>query len=120
MNTPIPELMGHALDDRCTLAWLRKALQSAVTLEFATLPPYLTALWSIKDEMHPAAISIREAVQEEMQHMGYVCNMLKAIGETPRIAGNVPTYPAIGLPGDVMPDLVVEIDGRRLNRFGPL
>jgi hypothetical protein len=111
MNTPIPELMGHASKERCTLAWLRKALQSAVTLEFATLPPYLTALWSIKNEMHPAAISIREAVQEEMQHMGYVCNMLKAIGETPRIAGNVPTYPTIGLPGGVMPDLVVEIDG---------
>lgn len=111
MNTPIPELMRYEREERCTLKWLRNALQSAVTLEFATLPPYLTALWSIKQEMHPAAVSIREAVQEEMQHMGFVCNMLTAIGGTPQIAGRVPEYPARGLPGGVMPDLVVNIEG---------
>ncbi len=112
MTTPaIPELLSRSQVERCTLAWLHDALQSAVTLEFATLPPYLTALWSIKDEMHPAAVSIREAVQEEMQHMGFVCNMLTAIGGTPQIAGRVPEYPAHGLPGGVMPYLVVEIDG---------
>lgn len=105
MNTSIPDLMGYGLEDRCTLPWLRNALQSAITLEFATLPPYLTALWSIKEEMHPAAVSIREVVQEEMQHMGIACNMLKAIGGTAQIAGRVPHYPATGLPGDVMPDL---------------
>lgn len=111
MFAAIPQLMGQERAERCTLEWLKKALQSAVTLEFATLPPYLTALWSIKDEMCPAAISIREALQEEMQHMGFVCNMLTAIGGQPQIAGRVPTYPAQGLPGDVMPDLVVDIDG---------
>jgi hypothetical protein len=111
MYAAIPELMSYERPARCTLEWLKKALQSAITLEFATLPPYLTALWSIKDEMHPAAVSIREAVQEEMQHMGFACNMLTAIGGAPQIAGRVPQYPAKGLPGDVMPDLVVEIDG---------
>jgi hypothetical protein len=119
MNTttverPINEQIGCRPEERHTLTWLRNALQSAVTLEFATLPPYLTALWSIKQEMCPAAVSIREAVQEEMQHMGYACNMLKAIGGTPQIAGRVPVYPAIGLPGDVMPDLVVDIVGLSL------
>jgi hypothetical protein len=119
MNTPsaesaIPELMTYAPEERCTLQWLRNALQSAVTLEFATLPPYLTALWSIKQEMDPVAVSIREAVQEEMQHMGYACNMLKAIGGTPQIAGRVPVYPTTGLPGGVMPDLVVDIGGLSL------
>jgi hypothetical protein len=109
--TAIPELLRRDRVERCTLKWLHEALQPAVTLEFATLPPYLTALWSIKDEMCPAAISIREAVQEEMQHMGFVCNMLTAIGGTPQIAGRVPEYPARGLPGGVMPYLVVEIDG---------
>jgi rubrerythrin len=114
MNTPIPELMQCGKKERGTLKWLRNALQSAITLEFATLPPYLTALWSIKEEMHPVAVSIREVVQEEMQHMGYACNMLKAIGGMPRIAGCVPQYPTTGLPGGVMPDLVVDIDGLSL------
>jgi hypothetical protein len=111
MNTPIPDLMQAKREERYTIKWLRNALQSAITLEFATLPPYLTALWSIKQEMHPVAVSIREVVQEEMQHMGYACNMLTAIGGTPQIAGRVPEYPARGLPGGVMPDLVVDIDG---------
>ncbi len=107
----IQELMKCALDQRNTMEWLQTALQSAITLEFATLPPYLTALWSIKNEKHPVAVSIREVVQEEMQHMGFACNMLTAIGGRPQLAGRVPTYPAKGLPGGVMPDLVVEIDG---------
>jgi hypothetical protein len=111
---PISDLVHCGLEERHTVVWLRSALQSAITLEFATLPPYLTALWSIKQEMHPAAVSIREAVQEEMQHMGFACNMLKAIGGTPQISGRVPVYPAIGLPGGVMPDLVVDIVGLSL------
>ena len=110
-QSAIPALMACHQSERCTTEWLHKALQSAIILEFATLPPYLTALWSIKDEMCPAAVSIREAIQEEMQHMGFACNMLVSIGGKPQIAGRVPVYPAKGLPGDVMPDLVVEIDG---------
>jgi hypothetical protein len=114
MSTSIDVLMGYRVEERCTLKWLHNALESAIMLEFATLPPYLTALWSIKHEMHPVAVSIREAVQEEMQHMGYACNMLKAIGGTPKIAGRVPQYPTRGLPGGVMPDLVVDINGLSL------
>ena len=110
-TTPIPELMESRVEERYTMKWLRNALQSAITLEFSTLPPYLTALWSIKNETDPVAISIREVVQEEMQHMGFVCNMLTAIGGRPQIAGQVPEYPARGLPGGVMPNLVVDIDG---------
>src|SRR5262245_57028318 len=70
-TTLIPELMECRVEERCTMKWLQNALQSAITLEFATLPPYLTALWSIKNETDPVAISIREVVQEEMQHMGF-------------------------------------------------
>ena len=114
MTAAIPALLHSKREER-TLEWLKTALQSAVTLEFATLPPYLTALWSIKHEKDPVAVSIREAVQEEMQHMGYVCNMLKAIGGTPQIAGRVPSYPTKGLPGNVMPDLVIEIEGLSAN-----
>src|SRR5207244_329121 len=60
--------------------WLELALQSAVSVEFSTIPPYLSALWSIKDQMHPVAASIRDVVQEEMLHMALACNMLTALG----------------------------------------
>lgn len=30
------------------LVWLKEALQAAIELELATLPPYLCAMWSIK------------------------------------------------------------------------
>jgi hypothetical protein len=110
-TTHIHALMKQPEDQRNTREWLVSALHSAVTLELATLPPYLTALWSIKAEKSPVAVSLREVVQEEMQHMSYACNILKAIGERPLIAGQVPEYPAKGLPGGVMPDLVVNIAG---------
>jgi hypothetical protein len=91
--------------------WLTTALQAAVTLEFATIPPYLCALWSVKDDLHPVAKSIREIVQEEMLHMALTCNMLAALGETPRITeAFAPTYPA-PLPGKVHPGLVVKLAG---------
>ena len=34
------------------MAALRESLQMAVTLEFATVPPYLCALWSINPACH--------------------------------------------------------------------
>ncbi|MBS0205285.1 MAG: ferritin-like protein [Planctomycetes bacterium] len=89
---------------------LKKSLQAAVTLEFATIPPYLSALWSIKDERHPAAMSIREVVQEEMLHMALACNMLASLGETPKIISEVPNYPS-GLPGGVHEGLTVTLMG---------
>ncbi len=79
---------------------LKRALQAAVTLEFATIPPYLCSLWSIEDNLHPAAKSIREVVQEEMLHMSLVCNLLASIGEVPEIGSAVPSYPG-SLPGGV-------------------
>lgn len=45
------------------LGWLKKSLQAAVSLEFATIPPYLCALWSIKDDRHDVARSIREIIR---------------------------------------------------------
>ena len=82
-------------EKRRGLEWLELALQSAVSVEFSTIPPYLSALWSIKDQMHPVAASIRNVVQEEMLHMSLACNMLTAIGCVPRINDPkmVPSYP---------------------------
>jgi len=92
--------------------WLRQALQSAVELEFFTIPPYLTAMWSIVDQDHAAARIIREVVYEEMQHMALACNLLAAIGGTPCINRTpaIPVYPR-PLPGGVKPQLIVGLVG---------
>jgi hypothetical protein len=93
------------------IGWLREALDAAIRLEFATIPPYLCALWSIVDQDTPVAGSIRRIVQEEMLHMALACNMLAGLGGTPRIAdpAAVPRYPG-RLPGGVHRDLVVPLN----------
>jgi hypothetical protein len=106
-------LLQHEITDEsydANLALLKSLLQNAVTLEFATMPPYLTALWSIKDERHPIAQSLREIIHEEMIHMSFACNMLASIGGAPQIKQNVPVYPG-HLPGGVHPDLTVNLSG---------
>jgi len=104
-------LLEHPVEQR-DLTWLEHALQSAVSVEFSTIPPYLSALWSIKDQMHPVAASIRNVVQEEMLHMALACNMLTAIGCVPKINDPkmVPSYPG-PIPGGVHPELIVSLSG---------
>ena len=90
---------------------LEKALRTAVELEFATIPPYLTALWSIIDQAHPVAKSIRAVVHEEMLHLSILCNLLAGLGEEPRLTGVVvPAYPS-RLPGGVHPELLIALEG---------
>lgn len=105
------ELLETAIDDRGK-DWLKKALQWAIELEFFTIPPYLTAFWSVKDHRDPVAVAIREVLVEEMLHMSLACNMLVAIGGKPRIydAKVVPKYPN-RLPGGVKPSLHVSLEG---------
>ena len=89
---------------------LRTALGGAVMLEFATLPPYLSAIWSFKNDLHPVAKSLRRILQEEMLHMALVCNMLVAIGGRPAINTAAPVYPG-KLPLNVHPELTVPLGG---------
>lgn len=105
-----PQLARRRQDDG--MAWLSDALHAAIQLEFSTIPPYLCALWSIDDQSAPVAMSIRQIVQEEMLHMAIACNMLVAIGGTPRIASKefAPVYPG-HLAGGVHPDLIVGLSG---------
>lgn len=93
-------------------AWLERALQYAIQLEFFTIPPYLTAFWSIKNPRETAAIAIREVLVEEMLHMSLACNMLKSIGGCPIICHPdvVPKYPN-PLPGGVKPGLRIALEG---------
>lgn len=94
------------------LQWLKDSLQAAIELEFATIPPYLCAMWSIKNPIGPVMSSIRVVVREEMLHMGLVCNMLVAIGGVPKInkPDHLPQYPC-PLPGGVNPTLIVPLCG---------
>jgi hypothetical protein len=112
-NNQILELMGVPAADH-DLAWLKASLQAALQLEFATIPPYLTAWWSIDTTNDPddVASSIREVLVEEMLHLGLVANLLSAVGGTPVFnqPGVVPTYPG-PLPGGVHPGLEVALQG---------
>jgi hypothetical protein len=79
-----------------SLASLERHLQWAIQLELTTIPPYLCALYSIKDGHNlPAQALIRGVVMEEMLHVTLAANLLNAIGGTPRLAHAdvVPRYP---------------------------
>ena len=113
MARTIRQLMMEVKPQDRDKAWLLEALQNAVTLELATLPVYLGALWSIDTSNDPSDVYdlILDVVLEEMGHMGLVCNMLTSLGQDPTINQNVPTYPSQGLPGDVRPELTVYLAG---------
>ncbi|MGS2641454.1 ferritin-like domain-containing protein [Streptosporangium sp. LJ11] len=69
-----------------TLAGLREHLQWAIELEHATLPPYLTALYSLDPERNPAAVEVVSSVfVEEMLHLALAANLLNAVGGAPRL-----------------------------------
>jgi hypothetical protein len=77
-------------------------LQTAIGVEFGTLPPYLYALYSIKPGTNAAsAARIKSVVLQEMIHMCLACNILNALGGDPEL--NPQTYPG-PLPGDIGPN----------------
>jgi hypothetical protein len=84
-------------------------LQGAIELEHATIPPYLTALYSIKKGANrEAAAIIRSVVIEEMLHMTIAANTLNAIGGAPEINTSdfIPRYPG-ALPMNIHSSLQV-------------
>ncbi len=95
--TPDDSTWPEAWDTIKTVESLRMHLQTAIKLELSTIPPYLCALYSIKDGSNlDAARIIRSVVVEEMLHMIMACNILNAIGGSPKVNTEefVPTYPA--------------------------
>ena len=98
-----------------TVESLHEYLHAALQLEHATIPPYLTALYSI----HPgsnldAVMVIRVVAVEEMLHLTLAANVFNATGGTPDLTGPgfVPSFPAY-LP-DAEDDFQVD-----LQRFSP-
>ena len=79
---------------------LQKYLQVAIQLEHATIPPYLTALYStVKPDSSNSNLEsyniIRAVVVEEMLHLTLSANMLNAVQGRPCLTapGFVPNYP---------------------------
>jgi hypothetical protein len=77
---------------------LKTALQNAIRLEHATIPPYLTAWWTLSGSSAGATAAqdiLGDIWLDEMHHMLAVCNLLNAIGGTPVInqPDFVPAYP---------------------------
>lgn len=102
------------------LAWIRGALQTAITLEHATMPVYCAAMFSLEVQNYPSYNAIRSVLMEEMAHMAAAANMVAALGGTPRIKGLDPGYPRSGLPGGVAPDLqlvLARLSPRQLQNF---
>ncbi len=77
-------------------------LQTAIGVEFGTLPPYLYALYSIRPGTNPqAADRVKSVALQEMIHMCLASNILNALGGAPLL--KPPTYPG-PLPGDIGPN----------------
>jgi len=82
-------------------------VQTAIDLEFATLPPYLYAKLTILPDTNAAALArLNAIVGQEMIHMCLACNIMNAIGGTPAI--QPPHYPG-PLPGDVAGGLAIRL-----------
>jgi hypothetical protein len=80
-----------------TVEDLHGYLDVAMQLEHATIPPYLTALYSIHPTTNGAAYRvIRVVAVEEMLHLTLAANLLNAVGGKPDLTsdGFVPAYPA--------------------------
>jgi Ferritin-like len=80
-----------------TLAALHEHLQLAIELEHATIPAYLSALWSLRERSNEEVDDVlRSVVMEEMLHLTLAANVLNAVGGAPCIGDPafLPHYPA--------------------------
>lgn len=114
--TPAQRVPATARD----LHWIRGALQSAVSIEHATMPLYSAAMYSLEVQNYPAYNTLRSVLMEEMLHMAAACNALAAIGGAPRIKQLDPTAIHTGLAGTVAPGLTArfaKLSRKQLDTF---
>lgn len=91
---------------------LHYLFQKAIELEHSTIPPYLTAMYSLKPGTNPEPKGIiHSIVVEEMLHMSISANILNALGGKPAINTPefVPSYPG-PLPMGIGGNLIVGIE----------
>ncbi|PSL31322.1 ferritin-like domain-containing protein [Dyadobacter jiangsuensis] len=99
-------LTANALEE------LYPLLQNAIELEHSTIPPYLTAMFSLNPGTNPVQRQIiHSIVIEEMLHMTIAANILNALGGKPVInsADFVPEYPG-PLPMGIGNGLIVGLE----------
>lgn len=102
------------------IQWIRGALQTAVTIEHATMPVYASAMYSLEVQNYPAYNILRSVMMEEMLHMAAAANMLAGLGGSPRIRTLDPTSLAQGLPAGIAPGLTArcaKLSRRQLDTF---
>ena len=86
-------------------------MQTALEVEHATIPPYLTALATLmtrnKSDIYK---NLRDVFIQEMFHLALAANILNAVGGKPSLnySGFIPDYPSV-LPGGLHPKLIVPI-----------
>jgi hypothetical protein len=101
-----------AVREASSAADLHESVQHAIELEFATMPPYLTAMMSLDAQRNSKIRSVLFSVAlDEMLHMLLCCNLFVALGGTPTIASAqfVPAYPS-KLPMAVSSGLIVGVE----------
>src|ERR1051326_5615636 len=87
------------------------ALQLAMQLEFSTIPPYLCAQWSIREDPDRVEAVLHNIAVQEMQHFALVGNIITAFGGLPRIANPefLPSFPMHELPGGIWQRLPIAL-----------
>ena len=99
-------------DEHCTVSRIKEQLQTAIQLEWATIPTYLTSLYSIIDGCNDEIYGlIRDIIMQEMLHMTQAANILIALNGSPLIdnANVTPSFPG-KLPGGVLPNLTIHLE----------
>lgn len=94
-----------------TIEDLRDAVQQAIELEHSTIPPYLTANFTLNNTGNDDISSlIGSILGEEMLHLSIAGNLLNAIGGKPVLNKPpfIPKYPG-HLPGGVDTGLIVPL-----------
>lgn len=97
--------------------WIKQSLQTALELEYSTLPLYLSAMFSLEVQNYTAYNTIRSVAMEEMVHMAIAANILSAIGGTPSFKNIQVKYPTQGLPGGAEPDLHIGLSKYSKNQL---
>ena len=106
------QVMLKTESNKCTLDYVKVQLQTAIQLEWVTLPTYLTSLYSIVDGCNTEVYNlIRQVVMQEMLHFTQAANILIAMNGVPEIdsADVAASYPT-KLPGSVLPSLTVTLE----------
>ncbi|MFZ6719103.1 ferritin-like domain-containing protein [Undibacterium sp. Ji49W] len=87
------------LNPIASVADAQAMLQTAINVEFGTLPPYLYAQLSILPGSNaPAMARLQTITHQEMIHLCLGANILNALGGSPKLVA--PVYPG-PLPGDI-------------------